>query len=86
VQYRGLVGVSGLNLGVAVKNIGPQMQYEGSGLYRDALARDGNRPTQITPSSRPTPRRGCSAQVSGMGKFAIIRAFPFFTQRNRQVT
>ena len=54
VQYRGLVGVSGLNLGVAVKNIGPQMQYEGSGLYRDALARDGNRPTQKYKSETAT--------------------------------
>jgi len=46
VQYRGLVGVSGLNLGVAVKNIGPQMKYDGSGLYRDALAGGGRRPEQ----------------------------------------
>jgi hypothetical protein len=46
VQYRGLVGVNGLNLGVAVKNIGPQMQYDGSGLYREAVATEGNRPPQ----------------------------------------
>jgi len=46
VQYRGLVGVSGLNLGVVVKNIGPQMKYEGPGLYRDAVAGGGRRPEQ----------------------------------------
>jgi hypothetical protein len=46
VQYRGLVGISGLNLGVAVKNIGPQMKYGGPGLYRNALSSDGLRPVQ----------------------------------------
>ncbi len=46
VQYSGLVGVSGLHLGVTVKNIGPQMRYDGSGLLRDARAEAGGRPTQ----------------------------------------
>jgi hypothetical protein len=46
VQYHGLVGISGLNLGVAVKNIGPQMKYDGSGLYRSAVATGGSRPEQ----------------------------------------
>jgi hypothetical protein len=46
VQYSGLVGVSGLNLGVAVKHIGPQMKYDGPGLLRDARAEGGGRPTQ----------------------------------------
>jgi hypothetical protein len=46
VQYRGLVGISGLNLGVAVKNIGPQMKYDGSGLYRSARPTEGQRPEQ----------------------------------------
>lgn len=46
VQYNGLVGVQGLQLGVAVKNVGPQMKFDGSGLYRPALASDGRRPAQ----------------------------------------
>jgi len=46
VQYDGVVGVRGLNLGLAVKNIGPQMKFGGSGLYRKANAQDGNRPVQ----------------------------------------
>lgn len=46
VQYRGLVGVRGLHLGVAIKNIGPQMKFDGSGLYRAAIAPDGRRPEQ----------------------------------------
>lgn len=46
IQYKGLVGVKGLELGVAVKNIGPQMKYEGPGLYHSALTQEGLRPTQ----------------------------------------
>ena len=34
VQYSGVGGVDGLSLGVVVKNIGPQMQYDGTGLLR----------------------------------------------------
>lgn len=46
IQYSKLIGVQGLELGVAVKNIGPQMKYEGSALYRPAIATDGRRPEQ----------------------------------------
>ncbi len=46
IQYSKLIGVQGLELGVAVKNIGPQMQYEGPGLYRVARSSDGRRPEQ----------------------------------------
>ncbi len=46
VQYNGLAGINGLQIGVAVKNIGPQMQFEGSGLLRDASSSEGLRPEQ----------------------------------------
>jgi hypothetical protein len=46
LQYTGLVGVQGLHLGVAVKNIGPQLKYDGSGLYRSAVTTEGLRPEQ----------------------------------------
>lgn len=46
VQYRNLANVPGLHLGVTVKNIGPQMQYDGPGLYRNATTSDGDRPEQ----------------------------------------
>jgi hypothetical protein len=46
VQYDGLVGVKGLNLGLAVKNIGPQMQFDGPGLYRKAAVSEGSRPPE----------------------------------------
>jgi hypothetical protein len=38
VTYSGLVGVQGLEFGVAVKNIGPQMAFDGPGLNIDAVA------------------------------------------------
>jgi hypothetical protein len=43
VQYHNLVGIEGLAVGVTVKNIGPGMQYGGSGLYRQAKAEDADR-------------------------------------------
>lgn len=46
VQYGGLVGVSGLMLGVTVKNIGSQMAYDGPGLYQLAQPTQGDRPEQ----------------------------------------
>jgi hypothetical protein len=46
LQYRSLANVPGLNLGVTVKNIGPQMQYDGPGLLRNATTSDGDRPEQ----------------------------------------
>jgi hypothetical protein len=46
VQYNRVAGIGGLSLGVAVKNVGPQMKFDGSGLYRVALSTDGRRPSQ----------------------------------------
>jgi hypothetical protein len=40
VQYNGLGGVNGLSVGVAVKNIGPQMQFQGDGLLRQGQVND----------------------------------------------
>lgn len=46
VQYRDLAGFKGLTFGVAVKNIGPQMAFDGPGLLRDATPAEGRRPQQ----------------------------------------
>lgn len=46
VQYHSLAKITGLQVGVAVKNIGPQMKFDGPGLYRNALSSDGRRPEQ----------------------------------------
>jgi opacity protein-like surface antigen len=44
VQYSGLAGVDGLSVGVAVKNIGPQMKFDGDGLLRQGIVNDVLRP------------------------------------------
>lgn len=54
VQYQGVVGVSGLQLGVSVKNIGPGMKFDGPGLLRAAVAADGRRPQQPYKSEAAT--------------------------------
>lgn len=46
IQYRGLLAVQGLTVGIAIKNIGPSMKFGGPGLYRSALIQDGLRPVQ----------------------------------------
>ncbi|MFA6599004.1 MAG: PorV/PorQ family protein [Ignavibacteriaceae bacterium] len=44
VMYETLGDIEGLNLGIAMKNVGPQMQYDGSGLMSLASASDLQRP------------------------------------------
>ena len=46
VQYNRLGGIPGFSVGVAVKNIGGQMKFDGSGLLRDAIASDVGRGVQ----------------------------------------
>jgi len=46
VQYQGVVGVKGLNLGLSVLNVGPQMQFGGTGLLRKAIDQNGSRPVE----------------------------------------
>lgn len=46
IQYHGVGGIDGLNLGVVLKNFGPQVKYNGPGLLRLAEADDGRRPSQ----------------------------------------
>ncbi len=46
VQYKGL-GMPGLNLGIAIKNIGPNMTYDGSNLLNQATVTSASRPGQL---------------------------------------
>ena len=46
VQYHNLANVSGLHLGVALKNIGAEMKFGGEGLNRRATSSEGSRPEQ----------------------------------------
>ena len=47
IQYLGLGGVEGLNFGVAVKNVGPQITYGGDGLLRSGQLFDISRPDAL---------------------------------------
>ncbi len=58
VQYSEFLGVDGLNIGVAIRNIGSSMKYSGSGLLRRADATGANRPTttyQVAAASGDMP-------------------------------
>ncbi len=58
VQYQDFANVSGLDFGVAVKNIGPQMGFDGTGLIRQADLVDvtsSNRFVKIEASSDELP-------------------------------
>lgn len=46
LQYSGLLGFKGIQLGITVKNFGPSMQFDGNGLLRNATSSDGSRPEQ----------------------------------------
>lgn len=46
IQYHGVAGFEGVNLGVVLKNVGPQMEFDGPALLRLAQASDARRPTQ----------------------------------------
>jgi long-subunit fatty acid transport protein len=47
VLYDNLASINGLSFGVVIKNLGPQMQYDGSGLLQQATVTDFNRPPQL---------------------------------------
>lgn len=44
VQYTGLGGIEGLEFGVAFKNLGPAMQYNGDGLLQNSVVVGSNLP------------------------------------------
>ncbi|MEG8948093.1 PorV/PorQ family protein [Rosettibacter firmus] len=46
IAYKNLANVDGLSFAVVLKNIGPQMKYDGSGLNVKAISTDLARPTQ----------------------------------------
>ncbi|MBA4312519.1 MAG: hypothetical protein C0417_07805 [Chlorobiaceae bacterium] len=47
VQYSGIGGVNGLSVGVAVKNIGPAIRFDGPGLFREARIEDATGKSSI---------------------------------------
>lgn len=81
IQYSGFANVAGLSIGVAVKNLGAPMQFDGSGLLREASVEDTRRPAsnyKIQASSDELP----SVFEFGVGyrySFEERNAFSFST-------
>lgn len=46
VQYHGAAGIKGLDLGFVLKNVGPEVTFDGTGLLRRAISSEGRRPEQ----------------------------------------
>jgi hypothetical protein len=46
IQYKGLIQVKGLSIGLAIKNIGSGMTFNGPGLYVSAVDQNASRPVQ----------------------------------------
>lgn len=47
IQYSGLAGYRGLQLGVTLRHLGPNMKYDGPGLYRSADELNSKRDAQL---------------------------------------
>lgn len=47
LQYQGLAGFRGLQLGVALRHLGPNMKFDGSDLYRVSQEQGANRDPQL---------------------------------------
>ncbi len=47
INYTNLANVEGLSFAITMKNIGPQMKFDGSGLYVQAASRNLTRPEQL---------------------------------------
>lgn len=83
VLYENLASVNGLNLGVVIKNLGPQMQFEGPGLLLQANSEDLSRsPTyyQIQAASFELPSTlefglGYRANINEMNAFQLSTTF-----------
>jgi hypothetical protein len=87
VQYTQLAGFKGLGLGVAVKNIGPQMTFDGSGLLRDATPSGTRRPEQKLKSEAASFELPSSIQIGLtydylMGENYVVRGSGAFANNN----
>jgi hypothetical protein len=83
VQYVGLGGIDGLSVGTVIRNIGPKMQYDGSGLdhaatVNDALLTSSTVRIQAAPADLPSTIEvglGYAAPFYGAGQISCTAAF-----------
>lgn len=83
VQYRGLADIEGLNLAVAIKNLGPSMSYGGSGLLRQAQPQNADRgptPYQVETQKDELPSlivigASYSMQLGELSKVELVSTY-----------
>jgi hypothetical protein len=83
VQYSGLGGIDGLEFGVALKNLGPAMRYDGNGLLRTGVVVDALRPgspLKIESATNDLPSSidiglGYTFRVSDEAELLLISSF-----------
>jgi hypothetical protein len=83
VLYDNLAAIEGLSIGVTVKNIGPQMHFDGSGLLVQGSVAGQNRPPQfyqVQPASFELPSSiefglGYRRSLDGMNNVVLSTAF-----------
>jgi hypothetical protein len=80
VQYLGLGGIEGLSLGVAVKNVGPGMTYDGSGLLRNAEIGDASRGTS------PVKIQAARADLPSTIEFGLGYSFALSDRNNLRIS
>ncbi len=71
VQYHSVAGIKGLDLGVAMKNVGPQVSFDGTGLLRRATSPEGRRPEQFYKSEAASFELPSSVEIG----LAVEREF-----------
>lgn len=83
VQYRGLASVEGLSIGVVVKNLGPSMQFGGSGLLRESQVNQvdrGSSPLEIVAQKDELPSYigiGVSYDINVNEKSSVVLSSSF---------
>ncbi|MFQ5771992.1 MAG: PorV/PorQ family protein [bacterium] len=87
VQYQNAGGLQGLDLGVAVKHIGPQMGFSGSGLLRDAGVEDANRGVSLVEIDAGTEDLPSTIEIGvaytvNAGEFSKIHFATMFQNNN----
>jgi len=91
IQYRNLIDINGLNLGLSIRNIGTNMEYSGSGMVTEA--QDANesyeafRYRQTTSDQLPSSMEMGLSYVMNMGpgRLTVSSAFQYNNFENDQV-
>jgi hypothetical protein len=73
LQYHGLAGIQGLQLGVALKHLGGNMQYDGPGLYRNVNEIGSDRTGQLLKIEAAGSQLPTSLEL-GVGYAAVLAA------------